>query len=185
MVGDIGAIYWLKMTYNVFFFFIFLLSTSAQTAFNILKDHPQVNPDKIGLFGLSLGSIVAIYLTAESTVVKASIKCTISCSCLFFSLECVDVKLCNRSEISFPFADLKPQKELVLEVPHCIFTGLKICKHLAHYREAGSEATCIIVLCSSRFAVLVSAPATWNRMGRNWVTSLSGATCRYSVQSVT
>ncbi|KAM9334895.1 peroxisomal succinyl-coenzyme A thioesterase-like [Symphorus nematophorus] len=41
-----------------------------ETAFNILKDHPQVIPDKVGIFGLSLGSLVAVCLAAESTVVK-------------------------------------------------------------------------------------------------------------------
>lgn len=29
-------------------------------------------PDKIGIFGLSLGSIMTVYLAAESTIVKAS-----------------------------------------------------------------------------------------------------------------
>ncbi|XP_070709679.1 peroxisomal succinyl-coenzyme A thioesterase-like [Pempheris klunzingeri] len=41
-----------------------------ETAFNIIKDHPQVMPGKVGIFGLSLGSIVAIYLAASSTVIK-------------------------------------------------------------------------------------------------------------------
>lgn len=48
-----------------------LLSASAQTAFNILKEHPRVISDRVGLFGLSLGSIVSFLLAAESTVVKA------------------------------------------------------------------------------------------------------------------
>ncbi|XP_045928626.1 bile acid-CoA:amino acid N-acyltransferase-like [Micropterus dolomieu] len=41
-----------------------------ETGFGILKDHPQVIPDKVGIFGLSLGSIVTMYLAAESTVIK-------------------------------------------------------------------------------------------------------------------
>lgn len=41
-----------------------------ETAFSIIKDHPQVMPDRIGLVGLSLGSLVSIYLAAESSVVK-------------------------------------------------------------------------------------------------------------------
>uniref|UniRef100_A0A3Q3WA89 Uncharacterized protein n=1 Tax=Mola mola TaxID=94237 RepID=A0A3Q3WA89_MOLML len=41
-----------------------------ERAFNILKEHPQVIPDKIGLFGLSLGSILAINLATESPIVK-------------------------------------------------------------------------------------------------------------------
>lgn len=54
------------------FFCVCVLSASSQTAYNILKTHPEVNPDKIGLFGLSLGSIVSIQVAAESTVIKAS-----------------------------------------------------------------------------------------------------------------
>nr|XP_046235351.1 acyl-coenzyme A thioesterase 5-like [Scatophagus argus]XP_046235353.1 acyl-coenzyme A thioesterase 5-like [Scatophagus argus] len=41
-----------------------------ETAFNILKDHPQAIPDRIGIFGLCLGSIVTTYLAAESSIVK-------------------------------------------------------------------------------------------------------------------
>ncbi|TMS03064.1 Acyl-coenzyme A thioesterase 4 [Larimichthys crocea] len=41
-----------------------------ENAFSIVKDHPQVIPDKIGIFGLSLGSIMTVYLAAESTIVK-------------------------------------------------------------------------------------------------------------------
>ncbi|XP_041819702.1 bile acid-CoA:amino acid N-acyltransferase-like [Chelmon rostratus] len=41
-----------------------------ETAFNILRDHPQVIPDRIGIFGLSLGSILTIFFAAESTVIK-------------------------------------------------------------------------------------------------------------------
>lgn len=48
-----------------------VLSASAQTAFNIIKEHPQVISDRVGLFGLSLGSIVSFSLAAESVVVKA------------------------------------------------------------------------------------------------------------------
>ncbi|XP_045916042.1 peroxisomal succinyl-coenzyme A thioesterase-like [Micropterus dolomieu] len=41
-----------------------------ETGFGFLKDHPQVIPDKVGIFGLSLGSTVTMYLAAESTVIK-------------------------------------------------------------------------------------------------------------------
>ncbi|XP_041637297.1 peroxisomal succinyl-coenzyme A thioesterase-like [Cheilinus undulatus] len=41
-----------------------------EAAFHILEDHPQVISDKVGIFGLSLGAIFAIYLMAESTVIK-------------------------------------------------------------------------------------------------------------------
>ncbi|GLD48233.1 acyl-coenzyme A thioesterase 4-like isoform X1 [Lates japonicus] len=41
-----------------------------ETAFNIVKDHPQVMPDRVGIFGLSLGSIVTMALAVESRVVK-------------------------------------------------------------------------------------------------------------------
>ncbi|KAM7367352.1 hypothetical protein PAMP_015259 [Pampus punctatissimus] len=41
-----------------------------ETAFNIVKDHPLVIRDKVGIFGLSLGSIVTMYLAAESTIIK-------------------------------------------------------------------------------------------------------------------
>lgn len=43
-----------------------------ETAFNIIKEHPRVIPDRIGLFGLSLGSIVSFSLAAESTIIKPS-----------------------------------------------------------------------------------------------------------------
>ncbi|KAM6896133.1 peroxisomal succinyl-coenzyme A thioesterase-like [Lycodopsis pacificus] len=41
-----------------------------QTAFNIVSEHPQVIPDRVGMFGLSLGSIVTNYLAVESSVIK-------------------------------------------------------------------------------------------------------------------
>eukprot|EP00064_Thunnus_orientalis_P019214 superscaffoldBa00004707_g19329 len=41
-----------------------------EAAFNIVKDHPQVIPDRVGIFGLSLGAIVTMYLAAESTIIK-------------------------------------------------------------------------------------------------------------------
>ncbi|XP_068611219.1 peroxisomal succinyl-coenzyme A thioesterase-like [Brachionichthys hirsutus] len=41
-----------------------------ETAFNILKDHPQVIPDRIGILGFCLGSNVAMYLVTESNVIK-------------------------------------------------------------------------------------------------------------------
>lgn len=50
----------------------FLLSAFTQTAFNIIQEHPQVIPDRVGIFGLSLGSLVTMHIAAESSVVKAS-----------------------------------------------------------------------------------------------------------------
>ncbi|XP_067437483.1 peroxisomal succinyl-coenzyme A thioesterase-like isoform X1 [Thunnus thynnus] len=41
-----------------------------EAAFNIVKDHPQVIPDRVGLFGLSLGAVVTMCLAAESTITK-------------------------------------------------------------------------------------------------------------------
>ncbi|KAA8580354.1 hypothetical protein FQN60_005889 [Etheostoma spectabile] len=43
-----------------------------ETAFNIVKDHPQVMPDKVGIFGLSLGAMVTVLLAAKSNVIKPS-----------------------------------------------------------------------------------------------------------------
>ncbi|XP_060885485.1 bile acid-CoA:amino acid N-acyltransferase-like [Labrus mixtus] len=48
-----------------------------EVTFNIIKDHPQVIPDSIGIFGLSLGTVVAIYLVAVST--KITPRC---CVCI-------------------------------------------------------------------------------------------------------
>ncbi|XP_068162721.1 bile acid-CoA:amino acid N-acyltransferase-like isoform X2 [Antennarius striatus] len=41
-----------------------------ETAFNILKDHPQVIPHRIGIFGFCLGSTVAMHLVTESSIIK-------------------------------------------------------------------------------------------------------------------
>ncbi|XP_042338152.1 acyl-coenzyme A thioesterase 1-like [Plectropomus leopardus] len=41
-----------------------------ETAFNIIRDHPQVHPDRVGIFGLSLGSIVTVALAAESSIIE-------------------------------------------------------------------------------------------------------------------
>nr|XP_033470136.1 peroxisomal succinyl-coenzyme A thioesterase-like [Epinephelus lanceolatus] len=41
-----------------------------ETALAIIRDHPQVMSDRVGIFGLSLGSTVTIYLAAESRVFK-------------------------------------------------------------------------------------------------------------------
>ncbi|KAF3859361.1 hypothetical protein F7725_021760 [Dissostichus mawsoni] len=42
-------------------------------AFNIVRDHPQVMSDRVGLFGLSLGSIVSISLAAWSSVPRCCV----------------------------------------------------------------------------------------------------------------
>lgn len=41
-----------------------------ETAFNIVKDHPHVIPNKVGILGLSLGATVAFHLASESKVIK-------------------------------------------------------------------------------------------------------------------
>uniref|UniRef100_A0A3P9CHU4 Acyl-coenzyme A thioesterase 4 n=1 Tax=Maylandia zebra TaxID=106582 RepID=A0A3P9CHU4_9CICH len=41
-----------------------------ETAFNIIRNHPQVIPDRVGILGISLGSTVAFNLTAYSTIIK-------------------------------------------------------------------------------------------------------------------
>lgn len=53
---------------------IFQFGSSAltQTAFSFLQEHPQVVPDRVALFGLSLGCIITLYLAAESAVVKVT-----------------------------------------------------------------------------------------------------------------
>uniref|UniRef100_A0A8C6WSA7 Acyl-CoA thioesterase 15 n=1 Tax=Neogobius melanostomus TaxID=47308 RepID=A0A8C6WSA7_9GOBI len=45
-------------------------SNYFETAFNIVKDHPRVISNKVGIVGLSLGATVAFYLATESKVVK-------------------------------------------------------------------------------------------------------------------
>ncbi|KAM8908393.1 acyl-coenzyme A thioesterase 1-like isoform 2-T2 [Spinachia spinachia] len=41
-----------------------------ETAFNIIRFHPLVRPDRIGIFGLCLGAIATNHLAAESSVIK-------------------------------------------------------------------------------------------------------------------
>ncbi|XP_075886043.1 peroxisomal succinyl-coenzyme A thioesterase-like isoform X1 [Nelusetta ayraudi] len=41
-----------------------------ETAFSLLQEHPQVVPDRVALFGLSLGCIISLCLAAESSVAK-------------------------------------------------------------------------------------------------------------------
>ncbi|XP_075886496.1 acyl-coenzyme A thioesterase 1-like [Nelusetta ayraudi] len=60
-----------------------------ETAFSFLKDHPQVISDKVGMFGFSSGSVVTIFLMAESAVVKAS---NMSCSIRIICVQSVKVK---------------------------------------------------------------------------------------------
>jgi len=43
-----------------------------QKAFGMLRDHPQVKSDRVGIIGLSFGSLVALSLAAESVIVKVS-----------------------------------------------------------------------------------------------------------------
>uniref|UniRef100_A0A3Q2XFI7 Acyl-CoA thioesterase 15 n=1 Tax=Hippocampus comes TaxID=109280 RepID=A0A3Q2XFI7_HIPCM len=54
-----------------------------EAAFELIKQHPAVVADKVGIFGLSLGGIVAIHMTAESTVVKPACCICISGSHLY------------------------------------------------------------------------------------------------------
>ncbi|XP_041636845.1 peroxisomal succinyl-coenzyme A thioesterase-like [Cheilinus undulatus] len=46
-----------------------------ETAFDIIKDHPQVIPDDVGIFGNSLGTVLALHIAAEST--KAKPRCCV------------------------------------------------------------------------------------------------------------
>lgn len=62
--------YFFRMEY--FSSYVEFPNSSTQTAFSFLKDHPQVISDKVGMFGFSSGSVVTIFLMAESAVVKAS-----------------------------------------------------------------------------------------------------------------
>ncbi|XP_060886411.1 bile acid-CoA:amino acid N-acyltransferase-like [Labrus mixtus] len=47
-----------------------LQTQDFETGFNIIKDHPQVIPDKVGILGLSLGVVLTLTLAAESTNIK-------------------------------------------------------------------------------------------------------------------
>ncbi|CAL9682718.1 unnamed protein product [Knipowitschia caucasica] len=47
-----------------------------ETAFNIVKDHPSVVPDRVGVVGLSLGATIALYLSSESKVIQP--RCCVS-----------------------------------------------------------------------------------------------------------
>uniref|UniRef100_I3KNF8 Acyl-CoA thioesterase 15 n=1 Tax=Oreochromis niloticus TaxID=8128 RepID=I3KNF8_ORENI len=51
-----------------------------ETAFNIIRNHPQVIPDRVGILGSSLGSMVAFNLTAYSTIIKVSPRCIVCIS---------------------------------------------------------------------------------------------------------
>ncbi|XP_035763865.1 uncharacterized protein LOC118454194 [Neolamprologus brichardi] len=46
--------------------------TLTSTAFNIIRNHPQVIPDRVGILGISLGAVVAFDLTACSTIIKVA-----------------------------------------------------------------------------------------------------------------
>uniref|UniRef100_A0A3Q3WJC7 Uncharacterized protein n=1 Tax=Mola mola TaxID=94237 RepID=A0A3Q3WJC7_MOLML len=59
-------------------FFNIVFKLCFNQAFNILKEHPQVIPDKIGLFGLSLGSILAINLATESPIPACCVSCSVN-----------------------------------------------------------------------------------------------------------
>ncbi|XP_053718367.1 bile acid-CoA:amino acid N-acyltransferase-like [Synchiropus splendidus] len=41
-----------------------------ESVFNMIKNHPQVIPDKVGIFGLCFGAIITLYLAVESKAVK-------------------------------------------------------------------------------------------------------------------
>ncbi|XP_034019148.1 bile acid-CoA:amino acid N-acyltransferase-like isoform X2 [Thalassophryne amazonica] len=49
-----------------------------ESAFNVIKDHPKVIQDRVGIFGLSLGAVVTLNLAALSTVINVGrIKCPV------------------------------------------------------------------------------------------------------------
>lgn len=62
-------------------------NSSTQTAFSFLKGHPQVISDKVGMFGFSSGSVVTIFLMAESAVVKVS-NSAHNCNAATFGVVC-------------------------------------------------------------------------------------------------
>ncbi|XP_041637031.1 peroxisomal succinyl-coenzyme A thioesterase-like [Cheilinus undulatus] len=47
-----------------------LLLQYFEKAFDCIKDHPDVIPDRVGFFGLSLGTILVIHIAAASTKIK-------------------------------------------------------------------------------------------------------------------
>ncbi|XP_077565677.1 peroxisomal succinyl-coenzyme A thioesterase-like isoform X2 [Stigmatopora nigra] len=54
-----------------------------EAAFDLVRRHPAVLPDRVGIFGLSLGAMVAISLAAESTLVEPACCVCISGSHFF------------------------------------------------------------------------------------------------------
>ncbi|XP_037342875.2 peroxisomal succinyl-coenzyme A thioesterase-like isoform X2 [Pungitius pungitius] len=59
-----------------------------ETAFNVIRLHPLVSPDRVGIIGLSLGAIITNHLAAESSVIKP--RC---CVCVS------GVHICPRGEL--------------------------------------------------------------------------------------
>ncbi|KAK1168960.1 peroxisomal succinyl-coenzyme A thioesterase-like [Acipenser oxyrinchus oxyrinchus] len=57
-----------------------------QTAFNIMKNHPMVASERVGLFGLSFGTSVALAMAGNSTTISVSILHTSVCSFCFVCL---------------------------------------------------------------------------------------------------
>jgi len=51
-------------------------SGCPQTAFEIIQDHPQVISDRVGILGLSFGTMVTLMVATSSKVVKVSIPST-------------------------------------------------------------------------------------------------------------
>lgn len=96
------------------FLCVCVLCAFSQTAYNILKTHPQVNPDKIGLFGLSLGSIVSIQMAAESLVIKASHRLPIS----WRPSVCLNSKL-FANWMTFSFCCRQNCGNHIMSLPHC------------------------------------------------------------------
>ncbi|KAM9824621.1 bile acid-CoA:amino acid N-acyltransferase-like [Neosynchiropus ocellatus] len=47
-----------------------LSETDFEVLFNMIRNHPQVIPDKVGIFGLSLGTFITLYLAVENKVVN-------------------------------------------------------------------------------------------------------------------
>nr|XP_020512027.1 acyl-coenzyme A thioesterase 4-like [Labrus bergylta]XP_020512028.1 acyl-coenzyme A thioesterase 4-like [Labrus bergylta]XP_029137583.1 acyl-coenzyme A thioesterase 4-like [Labrus bergylta]XP_029137584.1 acyl-coenzyme A thioesterase 4-like [Labrus bergylta] len=89
-----------------------------ETAFNIIKDHPQVIPDKVGILGLSLGTMLAFNLVAESTKIKPRCCVCISGHHLVSNRLMIDGSLPNDpKKLRFDENNYLIRRDVVLPVP--------------------------------------------------------------------